>query len=76
MKWFAWRQTTTVGPEQQAVTLVSGDHAWNVAGKDTTPRLFEASERAHQIVISPHGLLRAAFANNATVTKRPSRGGR
>ena len=62
--------TTTVGPEQQAVTVVSGDLAWNVAGKETAARLFEASERAHQIVISPHGLLRAAFANNAGVTKK------
>ena len=67
-------ETPTVGPEQETVTLVSGDHAWNVAGKDTTPRLFEASERAHQIVISPHGLLRAAFANNATVTKKTIEG--
>jgi glyoxylase-like metal-dependent hydrolase (beta-lactamase superfamily II) len=63
-------ETTTVGPEQQAVMVVSGDLAWNVAGKETTARLFEASERAHQIVISPHGLVRAAFANNAAVTKK------
>lgn len=67
-------ETPTIGPEQQTVTVVSGDHAWNVAGKDTTPRLFEASERAHQIVISPHGLLRAAFASNATVTKKTIEG--
>ena len=63
-------ETTTVGPEQQAVTFVSGDLAWNVAGKESIARLFEASERAHQIVISPHGLMRAAFANNAAVTKK------
>lgn len=63
-------QTQTVGPEQRAVTLVSGGHAWNEAGKEMVPRLFEASDRAHQIVISPHGLLRAAFANNAAVAKR------
>ena len=56
------------------VNQVSGDHAWNVAGKDTAPRLCEANERAHQIVISPHGLLRAAFANNATVTKKTIEG--
>jgi glyoxylase-like metal-dependent hydrolase (beta-lactamase superfamily II) len=66
--------TLPIGAEQQTVTLVSGDHGWNVAGKDTTPRLFEASERAHQIVISPHGILRAAFANNATVAKRTIEG--
>ncbi len=63
-------ETQTMGSETRVVTLVSGGHAWNEAGKDTLPRLFEANERAHQIVISPHGLLRAAFANNATVTKK------
>jgi len=63
-----------VGPEQRSVTSVNGDHAWNGAGKEAAARLFEASERAHQIVISPHGLLRAAFANNATVTKKTIEG--
>lgn len=56
--------------EQQLVSLVSGNVAWNEAGKNMLPRFWEANERQHQIWISPHGLLRAAFANNATVTKR------
>ena len=64
----------TLGPEQQVNVAVSGDHAWNVAGKETLPRLFEAPQRAHEIVISPHGLLRAAFANNASVTKKTIEG--
>ena len=63
-----------VGPEQRSVTSVNGDHAWNGAGKEATARLFEASERAHQIVISPHGILRAAFANKATVAKKTVEG--
>jgi glyoxylase-like metal-dependent hydrolase (beta-lactamase superfamily II) len=67
-------ETTTVGPEQRAVTFVSGNHAWNEAGKEMVPRLSEANERAHQIVISPHGILRAAFANNAAVTKKTIEG--
>ena len=67
-------ETATVGPEQQTITVVSGDHAWNVAGKDTVPRLWEANDRAHQIVTSPHGILRAAFANNASVTKKTIEG--
>ena len=67
-------ETQTVGPDQRAVSVVSGSHAWNEAGKDMVPRLFEANERAHQIVISPHGLVRAAFANNATVTKKTVEG--
>jgi glyoxylase-like metal-dependent hydrolase (beta-lactamase superfamily II) len=64
----------SLGPEQQTITVISGEHAWNVAGKDTAPRLFEGPERAHQIVISPHGLLRAAFASNATVAKKTIEG--
>ncbi|MDP9129170.1 MAG: MBL fold metallo-hydrolase [Candidatus Binatota bacterium] len=63
-------ETPTTGPEQRVLTSVSGDHAWNGQDKDTAPRLFEAPQRAHEIVISPHGLLRAAFASNATVTKK------
>ena len=62
--------TPTVGPEQRVLVSVSGDHAWNGTGKETAPRLFEAPQRAHEIVISPHGLVRAAFASNATVTKK------
>ena len=45
-----------------------------MAGKETAPRLFEAPQRAHEIVISPHGLLRAAFANGAGVTKKTVEG--
>ena len=67
-------ETPTAGPEARTVVLVSGDHAWNEAGKDTVPRLWEANDRAHQIVTSPHGLLRAAFANNASVTKKTIEG--
>jgi glyoxylase-like metal-dependent hydrolase (beta-lactamase superfamily II) len=67
-------ETETVGPEQQVNIAVSGDHAWNVAGKETAPRLFEAPQRAHEIVISPQGLLRAAFANGAGVTKKTVEG--
>ena len=67
-------QTQTVGPEQPAVNVVSGDYAWNVAGKDMLPRLWEVNDRAHQIVTSPHGILRAAFANNASVTKKTIEG--
>ena len=67
-------ESQTIGPEQQASLSVSDRHAWNGAGKNITPRLFEASERAHQIVTSPHGLLRAAFANNATVAKQTVEG--
>ncbi len=60
--------------DQRLVSLVSGDLAWYDAGKDMTPAPEEANERAHAIVISPHGLVRAAFANNAAVTKKTIEG--
>ena len=63
-------QTPTVGPEQPAVNVISGDHAWNEVGKDRLPRFWEVNERQHYIWTSPHGVVRTAFANNATVTKQ------
>jgi hypothetical protein len=63
-------QTPTLGPEEQTVTLVSGDYAWNEVGKDRLPRSWEVNERQHYIWTSPHGVVRAAFANNATITKQ------
>ena len=56
--------------DQRTVSLVSGDFAWNEAGTNMTRRPHEASERAHELAISPHGLVRAALANNAVITKR------
>jgi glyoxylase-like metal-dependent hydrolase (beta-lactamase superfamily II) len=67
-------ETTTVGPEEQRISLVSGDYAWDVAGKETRARSHEANAFAHEIVISPHGILRAAFANNANVTTKTIEG--
>lgn len=67
-------ETQTIGPEQQLVQVVSGDHAWNVAGKDMLPRFWEVNERRHYMWTSPHGVMRAAFANNATTTKQTVEG--
>jgi glyoxylase-like metal-dependent hydrolase (beta-lactamase superfamily II) len=60
--------------DQRLVSLVSGDSAWYEAGKNMNPAPHEVNERAHQLLISPHGLVRAAFANNATVAKRTIEG--
>lgn len=59
-----------VAGDARTVGIVSGDWAWNDSGKTTTAQPHAASARAHEVAISPHGLLRAAFANNATVTKK------
>ena len=56
--------------DQQSITLVSGDLAWNESGKNTPARPHEANSRVHELAISPHGVVRAALANNATVTKK------
>jgi glyoxylase-like metal-dependent hydrolase (beta-lactamase superfamily II) len=56
--------------DQRFVMLVSGDLAWNEAGKDILPRPHEANGRAHDLATSPHGLVRAALANNAAISKK------
>jgi glyoxylase-like metal-dependent hydrolase (beta-lactamase superfamily II) len=60
--------------DQRLISLVSGDLAWNESGKDMVPAPQDVNERAHSFVISPHGLVRAALANNATVAKRTIEG--
>jgi glyoxylase-like metal-dependent hydrolase (beta-lactamase superfamily II) len=59
--------------EQRQVQFVSGSDAWNMAGQNAAPAPATAVERKLQIWITPHGFLKAAVANNATVQ---SRGGR
>ena len=56
--------------DQQSITLVSGDLAWSESGKNTPAGPHDANSRAHELAISPHGVVRAALANNATVTKK------
>jgi glyoxylase-like metal-dependent hydrolase (beta-lactamase superfamily II) len=63
-------ETASVGPEQQSVTLVRGNFAWSESGKNMVPRPHEVNSLAHELAISPHGLLRAAFANGAAVSKK------
>lgn len=63
-------ETPSVGPEQQTVALVSGNFAWNESGKNAVPQPHQVTSRAHDLAISPHGLLRAAFANSAAVGKK------
>jgi glyoxylase-like metal-dependent hydrolase (beta-lactamase superfamily II) len=56
--------------DQRSIALVSGDLAWNESGKNMVPQPHQASGRAHDLATSPHGLVRAAFANNAAVGKK------
>ena len=52
--------------EQRQVQVVQGDYAWNEAGKESVPRLFEAAQRQHQISVTPQGFVRAALAHEAS----------
>lgn len=56
--------------DQRQVALVNGDFAWGEGGNNPLGRPHQVNERAHLIVTSPHGLVRAALANNAAVAKR------
>ena len=56
--------------EQRQVQLVSGTHAWNQAGDTATPALVAVVDRLHQLWITPHGVVKAAIAHNATVQSR------
>ena len=67
-------ETLPIGPEQQVVQVVSGEYAWNVVGKDIVRRVGRLPNASIKSVTSPHGVMRAAFANNASVTKQTIEG--
>jgi glyoxylase-like metal-dependent hydrolase (beta-lactamase superfamily II) len=46
---------------------VSGTHAWSQMGETTNPQLAAGPDRAHQLWITPHGVIKAAMKHNATV---------
>lgn len=61
--------------EQRQEQLVSGTHAWNMAGNNAAPAPAAVGERLLQIWATPHGFVKAAIANNATV-KSQTMGGK
>jgi len=70
-------ETVRVTPagEQRQVQLVSGKHAWNMAGNNANPAPAAVTERLTQIWLTPHGFLKAAMAAQAAV-KSKKEGGR
>jgi glyoxylase-like metal-dependent hydrolase (beta-lactamase superfamily II) len=56
--------------EQRQIFLVSGDHAWNVAGDAAIPASIALAERQMQLWLTPHGVVKAAMANQAHVQGR------
>src|ERR1700730_15468912 len=53
--------------EARQILLVSGDHAWNVAGETATPTPIGLAERQLQLWSTPHGVIKGALANNGRV---------
>jgi glyoxylase-like metal-dependent hydrolase (beta-lactamase superfamily II) len=56
--------------EQRQVFVVSGDFAWNMAADAAVPAPIGLIERQMQLWSTPHGVVKAAIANNATVQGR------
>jgi glyoxylase-like metal-dependent hydrolase (beta-lactamase superfamily II) len=56
--------------EARLVLVVRGDHAWNVAGSAATSVPVSLIERQLQLWTTPHGVIKAAMANNAVVHDR------
>jgi hypothetical protein len=52
--------------EQRQLQMVSGSHAWNQVGENFNPALAAVDDRLHQLWITPHGVIKAAMAHNAT----------
>lgn len=53
------------------IQIVSGSDSWNVGANDqSTPAVAVANERTLQIWLTPHGFIKAAQANGATVTRK------
>ncbi len=59
---------TTPGGERRGVSVVSGPYAWDIPRVgDLWLTSFAADERRLQIWVTPHGLIKAAMENNASV---------
>ncbi len=55
--------------QQRNDQFVSGDYAWNVAAAGPVPGPRFVTDRVHQLWITPHGAIKAAMKNKATLKK-------
>ena len=60
--------------QQRNDQFVSGEYAWNQAASGPAPGPRFVGDRVHQLWISPHGVLKAAIRNRATVEWRTEGG--
>jgi len=56
--------------EARQVLMLSGDHAWRVVADAPSPQPRDLADLQVQLWTSPHGLIKAAMANNARVQGR------
>lgn len=56
--------------EQQQHFVVSGNFAWNMQGTTAAPAAAAAEVRQLDIIMTPHGFLKAALAGNPTAISR------
>ena len=56
--------------EQRQVFVVAGDLAWNVVNDAAIPAPITLAARQLELWATPHGVVKAAWANNATVQGR------
>jgi glyoxylase-like metal-dependent hydrolase (beta-lactamase superfamily II) len=56
-----------VGADQRTVQVVSGKFAWQEGGPQATPNPGAAQDRMLQLWATPHGVIKAALANAASV---------
>lgn len=53
--------------QQRNDQFVSGTYAWNMAGANPQPGPRFVNDRVHQLWVTPHGVIKAAQRNKATV---------
>lgn len=56
--------------EHKQVFVVSGDHAWNVMGETAVTAPITLADRQFQLWSTPHGVIKAAMAGQATMQGR------
>ena len=60
--------------QQLQIQLVNGPYAWNLAGVNPVPVPDAVDTRQLQLWMTPYGFLKAARANNATISTAPTGG--
>ena len=67
---------TPIRGEQRLSRLVSGTRAWDLRGDHVVPTPELSERRMLEILLTPHGFLKAAVASNPTAVTRNEYGGR